>query len=66
MAVADQFDALSADRPYRGGLSREATTDFIKGQAGTGLDPAIVEVFLELLLSDELPLPTRPHSETVS
>jgi len=63
MAVADQFDALSSDRPYRPGLGLDKTVDYLRGQSGTGLDPEIVDLFIELLEAGELPLQTSFSSE---
>lgn len=45
--VADAFDAMTTDRPYRKKLSKEdARTDIIKN-SGTQFDPEIVESFLK-------------------
>lgn len=52
IAVADVFDALVSDRPYRNGMTREAAIGIIKQESGEKLDPKIVEIFLEQL--DEL------------
>ena len=49
LAVADTYEALLADRPYRRGLPKEKTLEIIKEAAGPQLDPAIVPVFLELV-----------------
>jgi HD-GYP domain-containing protein (c-di-GMP phosphodiesterase class II) len=55
MAVADQFDALSSDRPYRPGLGANGAVDFLRRQAGTGLDARIVDTFISLLEAGEIP-----------
>jgi response regulator RpfG family c-di-GMP phosphodiesterase len=47
IAVADTFDAMSSDRPYRKGLSLEFVIGELKRVSGTQLDPQIVEVFVE-------------------
>lgn len=47
-AVVDIYDAMTSDRPYRPALSREDVLEHIKGLAGTHLDPAVVEKFLEM------------------
>ena len=47
IAVADTFDAMSSDRPYRKGLSLEFVIGELKRVSGAQLDPQIVEVFLE-------------------
>jgi putative nucleotidyltransferase with HDIG domain len=53
MAVADSFDAMTSDRPYRKAMGVEqALTEIIKN-SGTQFDPKIVEVFVEII-NDEL------------
>jgi putative nucleotidyltransferase with HDIG domain len=46
LTVADVFDALTSDRPYRRGLSVQQATDFIVGESGSQFDPKVVEAFL--------------------
>ncbi|MBI5051778.1 MAG: HD domain-containing protein [Chloroflexi bacterium] len=48
-AIADVWDALRSDRPYRPGWSAHKTRDYIKSLSGTHLDPKVVEVFLTQL-----------------
>ncbi|MDD5348476.1 MAG: HD domain-containing protein, partial [Candidatus Omnitrophica bacterium] len=48
IAVADAYDAMTSDRPYRKGLSREQAIDEIKRQNGKQFHPQIVAAFLEL------------------
>jgi HD-GYP domain-containing protein (c-di-GMP phosphodiesterase class II) len=43
-AVADSFDALTSDRPYRPAWTEEATLAYIRERAGTHYDPAVVAV----------------------
>jgi PAS domain S-box-containing protein len=47
-AVADVYDALTSDRPYRAGWSHEQALDYIREQSGSYFDPKVVEVFLTL------------------
>lgn len=54
IAVADLYDAMTSNRPYRKGLSKEAVIEELKRVAGTQLDPEIVRVFIEMLLSGEI------------
>jgi putative nucleotidyltransferase with HDIG domain len=49
-AIADVWDALRSDRPYRPGWSALKTREHIKSLSGTHLDPRVVEVFLQLPL----------------
>jgi len=49
LAVADVFDALISDRPYRKGMELERTLEIIKGESGTQFDPKVVQAFLEAM-----------------
>lgn len=49
LAVADVFDALSSQRPYRAGLTLPAACEIIKKSAGSHLDPRVVLAFLDLV-----------------
>jgi len=58
LAAADQLDALSAERPYRGKLPRERVISIMKEEAGTGLCPECVVAavtVLERMPGDPLP-----------
>ena len=43
LAVADQLDALSADRPYRARLPQERVVSILREERGTGLWPDAVD-----------------------
>lgn len=45
LSVADVFDALTSDRPYRPALSVAEATDIIEREAGHQFDPAVVAAF---------------------
>ncbi len=47
-AVADVWDALVSDRPYRKGLDPRDVKEKIKADAGSHFDPRVVDVFLRL------------------
>lgn len=49
IALADVFDALHADRPYRRGLPTEEVLVQIERAAGTHFDPALVPAFLRVV-----------------
>jgi putative two-component system response regulator len=49
VAVADAFDALLSDRPYRPALSVEETVEVIRKGTGSQFDPRIVDILLEHL-----------------
>ena len=46
VAVADVFDAITSDRPYRNALSVDEALAIIASQRGTGFDPDVVDAFL--------------------
>ncbi len=48
--VADAFDALTTDRPYRKGKSREEALEVLKTNAGSQFDPRAVAAFRSLLV----------------
>jgi len=45
IAVADTFDAMTTDRPYRKAMSREEAIQEIEGQSGTQFDAEVVKAF---------------------
>jgi cyclic di-GMP phosphodiesterase len=47
-AVADSFDAITSDRPYRRASSFEAGLQIIRGCSGTQFDPRVVSAFLSV------------------
>ncbi len=47
LAVADVYDAVTSERPYRKAWSHEKAVDYIRGAAGTQFDPKVVEAFLQ-------------------
>jgi diguanylate cyclase (GGDEF)-like protein len=49
LAVADAYEAMTADRPYRSALSRDAARAELHACAGTQFDPAVVDAFLRAL-----------------
>jgi putative two-component system response regulator len=48
VAVADVFDSLAHDRPYRAALTEEQALDHLRASAGTLYDPEVVDVLLDL------------------
>ena len=49
MAVADAFDAMLSERPYRKAYSKERAIKELRENSGTQFDPKVVETFLEML-----------------
>ena len=50
--VADTYDALISDRPYRKALDRKSAIKYIKEESGTKYDPKVVEAFLEVMAKE--------------
>ena len=48
VAVADVYDALTSDRPYRQAMSNADARAFLRTQAGLGLDDEMVDAFIGL------------------
>jgi ribonuclease P protein subunit RPR2 len=51
-SVADSFDAMTSDRPYRGSIGIERALAEIRGGAGTQWDPEVVRVFVQMIEDD--------------
>lgn len=55
IAVADAFDAMTSNRPYRKALSRETALNELVTFSGRQFDPQVVEAFLEICNQANLP-----------
>ncbi|MBF0406057.1 MAG: GAF domain-containing protein [Candidatus Riflebacteria bacterium] len=53
LAVADTFDSMIADRPYRKAFPLDYVITEMKKVAGSQLDPRVVEVFLSILRNEK-------------
>ena len=49
LAVADCFDAMYSDRPYRSRMNFDKAVSIIKEVSGTQLEPDVVDAFLRLV-----------------
>ena len=60
-AIADVWDALRSDRPYRKALPASTALEYIKENRGTHFDPQVVEAFLVVYKNDiaEPPAPQK-------
>lgn len=48
MAIADVYDALRSDRPYKKAYTHREAMEIIRQGAGTHFDPELVDVFLSI------------------
>jgi len=48
-AVADVWDALTSDRPYRPAWSQEEARTYIREQSGRHFDPQVVDLFFNVI-----------------
>src|SRR5437867_9808403 len=49
LSVADCFEALTCDRPYRPSCNREKAMEIVRSRSGTFYDPEVVEKFDQIL-----------------
>jgi len=52
VAVADVYDALTSDRPYRGAMSADEARARLEAEAGDTLDKDVVAAFLDVTRRD--------------
>ncbi|HEX5950384.1 MAG TPA: HD domain-containing phosphohydrolase [Actinomycetota bacterium] len=62
-AVADSFDAMTSDRPYRSAMGVERALAEIQGGAGTQFDPEVVRVFVQMIREDPPELEVEAQSD---
>ena len=70
LAVADVYDALVSQRPYREAWSQTYATELIRRGAGTHFDPGMAEAFLEVMVNEgdaaRFAVPAEPQLTAVS
>lgn len=49
LAVADVYDAMISNRPYRSGMVKERILELIKEKAGIDFDPEVVKAFMAIV-----------------
>jgi ribonuclease P protein subunit RPR2 len=64
-SVADSFDAMTSDRPYRASIGIDLALAEIRGGAGTQWDPEVVQVFVQMI-EDEASADDEALSRTLS
>ncbi|WP_364150372.1 HD-GYP domain-containing protein [Paenibacillus sp. LPE1-1-1.1] len=49
IAIADAFDAMTSDRPYRKGMTDERALSILEEGKGTQWDPKLTQLFIDLM-----------------
>ncbi len=62
VAIADAYDAMSCDRPYRAALLPDVVRQEIERYAGVQFDPILAKGFLALVEASEIPLQVLAES----
>lgn len=57
LAVADAYDAMTSDRPYRKAMSPYEVRDLINSKTGTEFDPDVVRAFNVVFSRHEMEIP---------
>jgi HD-GYP domain-containing protein (c-di-GMP phosphodiesterase class II) len=57
LAVADAYDSLTSDRPYRRAVTPFEARQIIVSSAGTHFDPAVVDAFVDAFEHGEMEIP---------
>lgn len=55
LAVADAYEAMQHDRPYRPALAEGEVREELKNGSGTAFDPTVVQVFISLMEEEASP-----------
>jgi len=61
ISLADAYDAMTSDRPYRTAMTREEALDKIRASSGTQFSPEFVRIFLKLM-EKQNPGAPPPHA----
>ena len=56
VAIANAFDAMLHERPYRPALGPSDALETLNRGAGCEFDPELVEVFVQLVTEGEIPV----------
>jgi GGDEF domain-containing protein len=61
LVVADSFDAMTSDRPYRPGLSVHEAVEEVLDKAGSQFHPLVARAFVATVVGDKLEHALRPE-----
>jgi HD-GYP domain-containing protein (c-di-GMP phosphodiesterase class II) len=57
LAVADAYDTLTSDRPYRRAVTPFEARQIIVSSAGSNFDPMVVDAFVNAFEHGEMEIP---------
>ena len=63
VAVADAYQAMTAERPYRSAMSQKTALKELRANAGTQFNPVVVEAFIAIVDNRQSEFPNA-HNET--
>jgi putative nucleotidyltransferase with HDIG domain len=66
LAVADSFDAMTSDRPYRSGMSIEQAREELGREVGTQFDGQAVDALIEAIDAGEIVSSYAQHAPTLT
>ncbi|MEW6207738.1 MAG: HD-GYP domain-containing protein [Acidobacteriota bacterium] len=66
LGIVDCYNALTVDRPYRQKLSRAEAIDVMKDLSGKAFDPALLEVFFDVVREIDEEACRAPSSVSIS
>lgn len=66
ISLADAYDAMTSDRPYRKALSKAQAVDIVRESAGRQFHPEYARVFLKIRQRGEKSIPVENEQRTVS
>lgn len=65
IAVADAFDAMTSDRPYRKGMPKVKAISILEEGRGTQWDPQLATLFIEHYYSTQEAPPAAPDTDNI-
>lgn len=54
IGIADAYDAMTSDRPYRKAMSKDDAIIELKNNSGTQFDPDIIKVFIKIISENDI------------
>ena len=65
IAVADAYQAMTAERPYRSAMTSKAALKELRANAGTQFNPVVVEAFISTVVGERRAAQTSDDSQQI-